>query len=102
MPGPINTAGAEDSPFILSCGCTFFFTFVPDVNVPPEKQLIDGVTGIYVSEKIDGEWSEPERIVLNDDVSLDGCHFVQGDELWFCSVRGGWASAVLAGAQSLQ
>ncbi len=89
MPGPVNTAGAEDSPFILPCGCTFYFTFVPDVNVPPEKQLIDGVTGIYVSNNVNGDWSNPERVVLNDDVSLDGCPFVQGDNMWFCSVRVG-------------
>jgi len=87
MPGPINTAGAEDSPFILPCGCTFYFVFVPDVDVPPEKQLIDGASGIYVSNRVNGTWAEPERIVLNDDVSLDGCHFVQGDVMWFCSVR---------------
>jgi len=89
MPGPVNTGGAEDSPFILPCGCTFYFTFVPDVDVPPEEQLIDGVSGIYLSRKVNGTWSEPERIVLNDDVSLDGCHFIQGDTMWFCSVRKG-------------
>ena len=37
MPGPINTAGAEDSPFILPDGKTFYFVFVPDVRVPVEK-----------------------------------------------------------------
>ncbi len=87
MPGPINTAGAEDSPFILPCGCEFYFVFVPDVRVPPDKQLIDGASGIYITKKVDGVWSEPERVILNADVSLDGCHFVQGDVMWFCSVR---------------
>ncbi len=86
---PINTAGAEDSPFITPDGRTLFFFFTPDVNVPPEKQLIDGVTGIWWTRKVDGIWLEPERIVLSDDVSLDGCPFVQGDTLWFCSIRKG-------------
>jgi len=89
MPGPINTAGAEDSPFVTPDGNTFYFIFNPDVNVPPEKQLIDGVTGLYVSQKQDGIWSEPKRVILSDDVSLDGCECVQGDILWFCSVRAG-------------
>ena len=89
MQGPINTAGAEDSPFILPCGCTFYFVFVPDVGVPPEKQLVDGVTGIYESKKVNGAWSEPKRVVLNSDVSLDGCQFIQDDVMWFCSARKG-------------
>ncbi|MCK5054275.1 MAG: PD40 domain-containing protein, partial [Anaerolineales bacterium] len=34
---------------------------------------------------------EPERIVLQEPgkVSLDGCQFLQGDEIWFCSAREG-------------
>ncbi|MFQ5892622.1 MAG: hypothetical protein ACE5HW_07500, partial [Candidatus Methanofastidiosia archaeon] len=89
LPYPLNTAGAGDSPFITPDGKTLYFTFVPDVNVPPEKQIIDGVSGIYVSRKQTGEWSKPERIILNDDISLDGCLFVQGNEMWFCSARKG-------------
>jgi hypothetical protein len=89
MPGPINTSGAEDSPFITPDGNTFYFTFVPDVSVPPEKQLIDGVTGLYRSRLQDDGWSEPERVILNDDLSLDGCECIQGNILWFCSVRKG-------------
>ncbi len=42
----INTAGAEDSPFILPDGNTLYFFFTPDVSVPAEKQVLDGVTGI--------------------------------------------------------
>jgi hypothetical protein len=104
MPGPINTAGAEDSPFILPDGEMFYFVFVPDVRVPPEKQLIDGVTGMYVSRMVGGTWSRPERVLLNDDISLDGCQFVQGNVLWFCSVRPGytgvnWFTAELVDGQ---
>ena len=89
MAGPINTAGAEDSPFITPDGNRFFFFFTPDVRVPPEKQLLDKVTGIWWSQKVGGAWTEPERILLNDDVALDGAEFVQGNTMWFASVRAG-------------
>ncbi len=91
MPGPINTAGGEDSPFMMPDGNTFYVFFTPDVSVPVEKQLLDGSTAIYVSYKVDGEWGGPERIVLNDDISLDGCAFVQGNKMWFCSARPGYS-----------
>jgi len=91
MEGPVNTSGAEDSPFISADGNVFTFFFVPDVRVPPEKQLLDGVTGIYITRKMDGVWIEPERVVLQEPgkVSLDGCQFTQDDEIWFCSAREG-------------
>ena len=87
MSGPINTAGAEDSPFVTPDGSRFFFT--PDVDVPPEEQLMDGVTGIWWSKKVDGVWSEPERVVLSRLPALDGAPFVQGNILWFASARVG-------------
>jgi hypothetical protein len=89
VPGLINTSGAEDSPFIAPDGNTLTFFFTPDVEVPAEKQLLDGVTGIYISHKVDGEWTEPERIVLIEtgDLSLDGCQFIQGNIMWFCTAR---------------
>jgi len=93
MPGPINTAGAEDSPFIACCeDDVFYFFFTPDVHVPVEEQLLDGVTGIYVSRKVNGEWNTPERVILQDSwkLSLDGCTFVQDDIMWFCSARQGY------------
>lgn len=89
MSGPINTAGAEDSPFITPDGNRFFFFFTPDVRVPPEKQLLDKVTGIWWSQKVGGAWTEPERILLSDDVALDGAEFVLGDTMWFASIRAG-------------
>ncbi len=89
MPGPVNTAGAEDSPFITLDGQWFFFFFTPDVQVPANEQLYDGCTGIYWSQRETDGWTEPERVVLCDDVSLDGCEFTHGDTLWFCSVRTG-------------
>jgi len=91
VPGPINTTGAEDSPFITPDGKTLTFFFTPDPNVPAEVQIVDGVTGIYISHNLNGEWSEPERMVLQDPgkLSLDGCLFLQGNIAWFCSAREG-------------
>jgi len=91
MPGPINTAGAEDSPYPTHDGRTFLFVFTPDVTIPVEKQLRDGVTGIWSAQSIEGTWSEPERVWLadRDDPALDGCPFALGDTLYFCSVRVG-------------
>lgn len=91
MPGPINSAGAEDSPFISSDGELFFFFFTPDVRIPVEQQLVDGVTGIYASMKAFGGWSEPVRVILQNpgELSLDGCEFYQDGQLWFCTVRTG-------------
>jgi len=86
---PINTKGAEDSPFITPDGNNFYVWFTPDPDIPPQEQLTDGVTGIYWSKKAGGVWQEPERVILNDDLSLDGCHFVQGNKMWFCSARVG-------------
>lgn len=87
VPYPISTAGAEDSPFITPDGKTLYFFFTPDPSIPAERQVLDGVTGIYVSRKAGGIWSEPERVVLDDGLSMDGCQFVQGDRMWFCSAR---------------
>lgn len=89
MKGPISTAGAEDSPFITPDGKSFYFFFTPDVTVAPNKQLLDGVTGIWYSTRAGDEWRKPGRVLLNNDVALDGCPFVQGDTLWFCSARVG-------------
>jgi hypothetical protein len=89
MPHPINTKGVEDSAFITPDGQNFYVWFTPDPNIPVQEQLIDGVTGIYWSKKVNGAWQEPERLILNDDLSLDGCLFVQGNEAWFCSARAG-------------
>ncbi len=97
LPAPVNTAGAEDSPFITPDGNTLYFFFTPDVRVPAEKQLFDGVTGIYVTHKQGEVWSEPERVVLQDagKLALDGCEFVQGDVMWFCSAREGFTGVNL-------
>jgi len=91
LPGPINTAGAEDSPFITPDGETFLFFFTPNAQIPPEQQLMDGVTGLYISRREGESWGEPQRLVLQDpgELALDGCGFLQGELLWFCSARQG-------------
>jgi len=92
LPYPVNTAGAEDSPFITPDGDTLYFFFTPDPNIPVEKQVIDGVTGIYVSHKVNGNWGDVERVILQDSdkLSLDGCQFVQDNIIWFCTAREGY------------
>ena len=89
VPYPINTAGAEDSGFIMPDGNTFYVWFTPDPGAPLSSQLDDGVTGIYMFEKVDGEWQDPTRVVLQDPdkQSLDGCEFVLGNKMWFCTAR---------------
>lgn len=91
LPAPINTRGAEDSGFMMPDGNAFYVFFTPDVRVPVERQVLDNLTGIYVSRKVGGQWTEPERVWLIEPgkLALDGCEFVQGNEMWFCSVRAG-------------
>jgi hypothetical protein len=92
LDGPINTSGAEDSPFILPDGNTLYFFFTPDVRVPAEQQILDNVSGVWVSEKVDGTWTKPERVWLEEPgkLALDGAVCVQGDEMWFASAREGF------------
>ncbi len=88
---PINTAGAEDSPFITPDGNNLYFFFTADMNIPVTQQILDRVTGIYWSHKVSGAWTEPQRVWLNyyDDVALDGAEAVVGNTMWFASVRAG-------------
>lgn len=91
LEGPVNTAGVEDSPFIPADGGTLYFFFTPEANVPAERQLGDGVTGIWSAPWTGSGWGEPSRVQLTGDgeVSLDGCGFVIDDVMWFCSARAG-------------
>uniref|UniRef100_A0A7V1EI74 Exo-alpha-sialidase n=1 Tax=candidate division WOR-3 bacterium TaxID=2052148 RepID=A0A7V1EI74_UNCW3 len=91
--GPgVNTSGAEDSPFILPDGKTLYFVFTPDVRVPVEKQLLDSVTGVWISYKIDNTWTDAERVWLQSPgkLSLDGAVAIQDTEMWFASAREGY------------
>jgi hypothetical protein len=88
----VNTAGGEDTPFFSTDRDELYFGRVSDVNLAPEKQLFDGITGIYLSKRINGQFQPPERVILNepDKVGLDGCQFVDGNVMWFCSIREGY------------
>lgn len=99
----VNTSGAEDSPFILPDGKTLYFFFTLDVRIPPEKQLLDHVSGVWVSQKINGEWSEAQRIWLQDSgkLALDGAVAIQGNEMWFASAREGFVGVNIFTAQRI-
>ncbi len=89
LPGPVNSAGAEDSPFITPDGSTLFLFFTPDASIPAQQQLLDGVTGIWWTHLTADGWEEPVRVRLGDEASLDGCPFFLDEVLWFCSARAG-------------
>jgi hypothetical protein len=93
----INTAGAEDSAFIVPGGNTLYFFFTPNASVPPEKQVLDKVTGIYVSTKQNGTWGAAERVFLQDPgkLALDGAAFVLDTTMWFVSAREGYTGVRL-------
>lgn len=92
LPYPVNTAGAEDSAFIMPDGKTLYVWFTPNVANPPEIQVSDGATGIYVHHKVNDQWGPAERVILQDPgkLSLDGCEFVLGNKMWFCTAREGY------------
>jgi len=92
LEGGVNTAGAEDSPFVLPDGKTLYFFFTPDGNVPVVEQAQDGVTGIYVSHKEGEHWSAATRVFLQkpSKLAMDGCPFVQDNRMWFCTAREGY------------
>ncbi len=89
----LNTAGVEDSPFILPDGSSLYFYFTPDANAPAQEQLLDGVSGIWVSHKIGNTWSEATRVWLQDPgkLALDGAVCIQGNVMWFGSAREGYS-----------
>ena len=85
--GPVNSAGAEDSPYWVA-GQGLYFFFTPDPQIDVTMQVLDGVTGLWWSEGGDGE---PERVKLAErsGESMDGCGAYQDGQLWFCSIREG-------------
>jgi hypothetical protein len=91
MPDPVNTAGAEDSPFVTPDGGTLYFWFTVDPSKDVHAQAEDPMTGIYWTQKVDGDWQEPQRLWLRyyDQTGLDGAQTAWKDQLWFASVREG-------------
>ncbi len=92
LEGPINTAGAEDSAFIIPDGSTMYLFFTPDASVPANEQLFDEVTGIWRSDWNGTGWDEPTRVWLQypDKLALDGAPFILNDTMWFASAREGY------------
>lgn len=99
LPHPINTAGGEDSAFIMPDGKTLYFWFTPNVNADLIAQLYDEVTGIYVSNRIENKWTEPQRIWFNkpEKLSFDGCGFVNENVIWTCAAREGYTCPEYSG-----
>jgi len=97
----INTSGGEDSPFILPDGKTMYFFFTPDVRIPVEQQILDSVTGVYVSHRINNTWDTAVRVWLQDPgkLSMDGAVAIQGVEMWFASAREGYTGVNIFTAQ---
>ncbi len=91
IPGAVNSAGLEDSPFITADGETLFIFYTPSAEKPAQEQITDGVTGIYRVRWTHDEWGEPERVKLAEAgaTALDGCPFYRENMLWFCSIRAG-------------
>ncbi|MEW6034833.1 MAG: hypothetical protein AB1603_08275 [Chloroflexota bacterium] len=91
LEGPVNTAGAEDSPFITPDGNTLYFWFNGDEMKDVHEQVEDPMTGIYWSKRVDGRWQEPQRLFLQyfDRIGFDGAETVRGNVLWFASIREG-------------
>lgn len=99
----INSSGAEDSPFVLPDGNTLYFFFTPDVRVPADHQLLDSVTGVWVSKKVNNEWDTAIRVWLQDPgkLALDGAVTVQDNEMWFASAREGYDGVNMFTAEML-
>lgn len=91
LPYPVNTRGAEDSPFILPDGKTLYVWFTPDPLQEVVLQSQDLVTGIYGFSYEDGQWSGPQRLWLSEPgkAVLDGCGYFTDNRIWFCTVREG-------------
>lgn len=91
LPYPVNTRGAEDSPFVLPDGETLYIWFTPDANLEAAAQAVDKATGIYKFTKTQDGWSAAERMWFADPdkAHLDGCAFFLDSSVWFCGIREG-------------
>lgn len=89
LSAPIDMDGDELAPFITLEGDELYFFYTPDLSMSEAKRALDGISGIFSSKKIDGVWSEPEKLVLSEENSLDSCIYTDGQTLWFCSKRDG-------------
>ncbi|MGD8279102.1 MAG: hypothetical protein PVH00_13785, partial [Gemmatimonadota bacterium] len=88
----ISTAGAEDAPFIPVDGSALYFYFGADVREDASIAIRDPVNGIWVARSANGTWQQPTLVQLqnSDELALNGCPFVDGEEMLFCTARGGY------------
>jgi len=91
LPAPVDKEGDELAPFITLAGDELYFFYASDLSVSEAKRALDGVSGIYYSKKVNGVWSDPERVMLSEENenALDSCVYTDGQTLWFCSRRDG-------------
>jgi hypothetical protein len=89
----ISTAGGEDAPFITEDGGELYFFFAADIREDPSVQVQNPVNGIWVSNLVGGAWQEPELVWLQgyEELALNGCPWVSGDVMIFCTARAGFA-----------
>jgi hypothetical protein len=88
----ISTAGAEDAPFIPADRDELYFFFAADVREAASIQIRDPVNGIWLSRRVGGSWQEPTLVWLQEPgvLALNGCPFVDGNEMFFCTARTGY------------
>lgn len=86
IPGAVNTAGGEDSPFITPDGNTLYFFFTPDGT----ELWLTRNYGLWRSVSVAGEWQPPEQILssLAGEASIDSAgnvyfvhHFFKDDQM---------------------
>ena len=92
----INTAGGEDAPFIPAGRSEMYFFFGAVLEEDPAIAIRDPVNGIWVSKQVGGQWQEPTLVWLQgyDELALNGCPVVDGNEMFFCTARAGHTGLV--------
>lgn len=88
----ISTAGGEDAPFIPADRAELYFFFAADIRQEAAVQVRDPVNGIWLSRQVGGVWQEPELVWLQEygELALNGCPWVGGNEMLFCTARAGY------------
>ncbi len=94
LPGPVNTAGAEDAFFFPADDeTTAYFYFTPSFLIDHGQQVLVPEEGVYsVSRRREGSgwvWDLPQKVWLFDTVAGEGCPFVLGDRMWICAAACG-------------
>jgi len=68
------------------------FFFVADPRQDAAEQIRDPVNGIWVSLRSGATWGEPKLVWLQEPtaLALNGCPWMDGSEMVFCTVRSGY------------